>query len=172
MVDVGWRSMKMRSRFNNLVIIPNSKMAESVITNYFSPTPAMNVIVTSGVSYDADLAHVERVVVEVATELVDESPLAIKDTAPFFGFSAFGDSNIDFFIFLQAIDRTGSFSLKSELIKRIHHRFNEEGIEINYQVRKLVSSTPNGKAESGLLARRLDWSYLQSVSLPGTYPAR
>ena len=151
-VDVGWRSMKMRSRFNNLVIIPNSTMAESIITNYFSPTPAMNVIVTSGVSYDADLAHVERVVIEVATELVTESPLAIKDTAPFFGFSAFGDSNIDFFIFLQAIDRTGSFSLKSELIKRIHHRFNEEGIEINYPVRKLVSSTPNGQAGSGVLA--------------------
>jgi small-conductance mechanosensitive channel len=59
-VDVGWRSMKMRSRFNNLVIIPNSKMADSIVTNYFSPTPAMNVIVTSGVSYDADLTHVGK----------------------------------------------------------------------------------------------------------------
>jgi small-conductance mechanosensitive channel len=144
--------MKMRSRFNNLIIIPNSKMADSIVTNYFSPTPAMNVIVNSGVSYDADLRHVERVVLEVANQLVAESPLAIKDTEPFFGFSSFGDSNIDFFIFLQAIDRTGSFALKSELIKRIHHRFSEEGIEINYPVRKLVPSTPNGQVQVDLVA--------------------
>ncbi len=151
-VDVGWRSMKMRSRFNNLVIIPNSKMADSIVTNYFSPTPAMNVIVTSGVSYDADLPQVERVVLEVANQLIAESPLAVKDTEPFFGFSEFGDSNIDFFIFLQAIDRTGSFALKSELIKRIHRRFGEQGIEINYPVRKLVPATPNGQVQADLVA--------------------
>mgnify|MGYP000589700890 CR=1 FL=1 len=57
---------------------------------------------------------------------------------PFFGFSAFGDSNIDFFVFFQATDRLGSFVVKSEVIKRIHERFNEEGIEINYPVRKMV----------------------------------
>ena len=145
-VDVGWRSTKIRSRFNNLVIIPNSKMVDSIVTNYYSPTPAMNVVVTCGVSYDADLAHVERVALEVAQQIVDESPHAIKDTDPFFGFSEFGDSNIDFWIFLQATDRFGTFILKSDLVKRIHARFNEEGIEINYPVRKLVYPTSDGRA--------------------------
>ena len=145
-VDVGWRSTKIRSRYNNLVIIPNSKMVDSIVTNYFSPTAAMNVIVTCGVSYDADLAHVERVVLEITQQLIDESPHAVKETAPFFGFSTFGDSNIDFWVFLQATDRTGTFILKSELIKRIHARFKDEGIEINYPVRKLVNPAPNGLA--------------------------
>ena len=54
------------------------------------------------------------------------------------GFSNFGDSNIDFFIFLQAVDRSGTFKVKSELIKRIHTRFTAENIEINYPVRKLL----------------------------------
>ena len=49
----------------------------------------------------------------------------------FFGFSEFGDSNIDVWVFLQATDRVGSFALRSEIIKRIHSRFNEEGTEIN-----------------------------------------
>ena len=52
------------------------------------------------------------------------------------------DSNIDFFVFIQAKDRTESFILKSELIKRIHERFGEEKIEINYPVRKLISEIP------------------------------
>ena len=107
-VDVGWRSTKIRSRFN---------------TNYYTPTPALNVIVTGGVSYDSDLAHVDRVVAEVAQQTVDESDVAVKDSEPFFGFSEFGDSNIDFWVFVQAIDRTGSFTLKSDLVKRIHSRF-------------------------------------------------
>ena len=138
--SVGWRSTKIRSRFNNLVIIPNSRMAESIVTNYFSPTPAMNVIVTCGVSYESDLEQVENIALEEAEALVKESTHSIKDMDPFFGFSNFGDSNIDFFIFLQAVDRNGTFILKSQLMKRIHSRFTAEGIEINYPVRKLVLS--------------------------------
>ena len=47
-------------------------MVDSIVTNYYSPSPAMNVIVNCGVSYEADLAHVERVVREVADVVVDE----------------------------------------------------------------------------------------------------
>ena len=136
--DVGWRSTKIRSRFNNLIIIPNSRMAESIVTNFFSPTPAMNVLVTCGVSYESNLHQVQKLALEEADALINESEDAITETNPFFGFSDFGDSNIDFFIFLQAVDRTGTFRLKSELIKRIHTRFTKENIEINYPVRKLV----------------------------------
>ena len=136
--DVGWRSTKIRSRFNNLIIIPNSRMAESIVTNFFSPTPAMNVVVTCGVSYESNLHQVQEIALEEANALIEESEDAITETVPFFGFTNFGDSNIDFFIFLQAVDRGGTFKIKSELIKRIHTRFTEENIEINYPVRKLV----------------------------------
>ena len=154
--DVGWRSTKIRSRFNNLVIIPNSRMAESIVTNYFSPTPAMNVIVTCGVSYDANLEDVERFSVEEAEAVINDSDQAIKDVEPFFGFSNFGDSNKDFFVFFQAIDRTGTFTLKSELIKRIHERFNVEGIEINYPVRKIVYSEPVNSDQGGIFKTESD----------------
>ncbi len=143
-VEVGWRSTKIRNRYNNLVIIPNSKMVESIVTNFFSPSPSMNVVVNCGVSYDSDLARVEEIVVEIATEVIKDVEQAVTDGEPFFGYSAFGDSNIDFFIFLQATDRTGTFIIASEVIKRIHERFRKEGIEINYPVRKLVPSSTNG----------------------------
>ena len=140
-VDVGWRSTKIRIWLNNLVIIPNSTLSQSIVTNYYSPTTAMNVLLNCGVSYDSDLAHVERVVVEELRGVIEESEYAVKDAEPFFEFSEFGDSNINFFVFVQATDRRGSFTLASEVIKRIHSRFKGEGIEINYPVRKLVPST-------------------------------
>ena len=142
-VEVGWRSTKIRSMYNNLVIIPNSQMANSIVTNYYSPEPSMNVLVYCGVSYDSDLEVVESVVKEAALELVTESEHAV-DGEPWFGFDEFGDSNISFWVFVQAKDRLGSFYLTSDLVKVIHSRLTAEGIEINYPVRKLVFPSENG----------------------------
>ena len=147
--DISWRSTKLRSRFNNLIIIPNSMMSDNMITNYSRPALAMNVIVTGGVSYSSDLQQVEDILMEVANKIVVESDQAITETEPRAGFSVFGDSNIDFWVFLQATDRAGSFQLKSQLIKQIHERFNEEGVVINYPIRHLVvDDVPEDEATS------------------------
>ena len=144
-IDVGWRSTKIRDRFNNLIMIPNSKMIESVMTNYYSQSKVMTVLVSCGISYDSDLRHVERVALEVAAGVRDDVDEAQDDYEPLIYFTAFGESNIDFVLLLQAADRAGSFVVRHELIKRLHERFNQEGIEINYPVRKLV--TPTGRAD-------------------------
>ena len=136
--DISWRSTKLRSRFNNLIIIPNSMMSDNMITNYSRPALAMNVIVTGGVSYSSDLQQVEDILMEVASKVVLESEHAITEIEPWVGFGEFGDSNIDFWVFIQATDRAGSFQLKSQLIKEIHTRFNDAGIVINYPIRHLV----------------------------------
>ncbi len=142
-IDVGWRSTKIRDRFNNLIMIPNSKMIESVMTNYYSQSKVMTVLVSCGISYDSDLRHVERVALEVAGGVRDDIEEAQDDYEPLIYFTAFGDSNIDFVLLLQAGDRAGSFVVRHELIKRLHERFNQEGIEINYPVRKLVTPREN-----------------------------
>ena len=146
-VDVGWRSTKVRDRFNNLILIPNSKMIDSTLTNYYSQSRVMTVFVTCGVSYESDLSRVEEVSLEVAAGVRDELEEAQDDYAPLIFFTNFGDSNIDFVVLLQAADRGASFAVKHELIKRLHARFGEEGIEINYPVRKLVASSPNSTVE-------------------------
>lgn len=138
-VEVGWRSTKIRSRFNNLIIIPNSKMAESIVTNYYSPEPAMITVVRCGVSYSSDLKSVREISLEEAAHVIQEQPeAAISDWEPIFRYRVFGESNIDFVVVLQAADRASTFLLESELIERLHERFKEEGIEINYPVRKVV----------------------------------
>lgn len=150
-VDVGWRSMKIRNRINNLVIIPNSKMADTIVTNTFSPTPAMNVIITCGVSYESNLGQVEEVVLNISHDIIKEFEYTVTGTDPFFGFRSFGDSNIDFFISITCTSRVGSFIVGSELIKQIHKRFGEEGIEINYPVRKLISTENNDIPDNEIL---------------------
>ena len=136
-VEVGWRSTRIRTWGNNLVVVPNARFAETIITNYQQPAPAVNVYVTCGVSYDSDLDHVEKASREVMDDLVQNDSNAIKSYGAWFAFDAFGDSNVDFWLFLQARDRIASFNLQSTLIKNLHRRFKEESIVINYPVRTL-----------------------------------
>jgi len=141
--DVGWRSTRIRTPYNNMVIIPNSSLAASIITNYYGPTMDIGVIVNCGVSYSSDLTKVQAVALDVAREVIEDLDEAVKTFEPWFGFEEFGDSNINFWLWLQATDRMASFRLKSELIRRLHARFEKEGITINYPVRRLVYNEYN-----------------------------
>ena len=143
-VDVGWRSTKIRDRFNNMIIIPNSTLVDSILTNYYSYSKVMTVLVACGVSYESDLRRVEEVTLEVAAQVRDDLEEAVDDFDPVVRFTAFGDSNIDFVVVMQAQDRAASFAVRHETIKRLHTRFNEEGIEINYPVRRLVFPEQEG----------------------------
>ena len=139
--SVGLRSTRIRTWLNNDVIIPNSVLSSSIMVNYSRPDPRMNILVTCGVSYDSNLQRVNDIALEVARETIAANPEAEKEE-PWFGFERFGDSNIDFWVFLQANDRVGSFIVTNDLIKRLHARFQQEGIEINYPVRKVVFDSP------------------------------
>ena len=136
-LDVSWRSTRIRTWRNNLVVVPNSRFAETIITNYAEPHVAVNIYLICGVSYDSDLYQVEEASRDVMDDLLDANPDAVKEYGAWFGFDAFGDSNVDFWLFIQARNRIASFSLQSDLMKRLHARFNEEGIVINYPVRTL-----------------------------------
>ena len=136
-VDVNWRSTRLRTWGNNLVIIPNSRFAETVITNYSKPDEQVNVYLTCGVAYESDLERVEQVGHEVMERVLAEHPGAVVDYGAYFGYENFGESNVDFWLFVQSKDRLASFEVRSELIKELHARLAEEGITINYPVRTL-----------------------------------
>ncbi len=155
-VDVGWRSTRIRSRLNNLVIIPNNKLTDSILTNYSTPSPVLTGIVECGVSYESDLEQVENISIDVTKTVINESELAVKDFEPVVRFSEFGDSNVNFVIIFQAMDRIASFAIKSAIIKNLYARFNQEGIEINYPIRKLVMSPESDFTESVAIPKNDD----------------
>lgn len=43
--DIGWRATRVRMLPNNIVLIPNAKLAQSVITNYYFPEQELGVLV-------------------------------------------------------------------------------------------------------------------------------
>ena len=136
-VDVNWRSTRLRTWTNNLVIIPNSRFAETIITNYSKPDEHVNLYLTCGVAYESDLQQVEAASMEVMQEVEREHQGVVPGYGVYFGYENFGESNIDFWLFMQARNRLAGFEVQSELIKRLHARLTAEGIVINYPVRTL-----------------------------------
>jgi len=130
--QIGWRTTRIRMLANNMVIIPNSKLAESVATNYNYPVDEMSVYVELGVGYSSDLEHVERVTLEVARKVMEETEGSVKEYEPSVWYTEFGDSNINFWVVLRANAYLDSWRLKHNFIKALFRRYNEEGIEISF----------------------------------------
>src|SRR5882724_4049415 len=63
-VDVGWRSTSVRSLQNNIIIIPNAKLAKATVTNYDLPERAMSVSIGVSVGYDSDIDVVENLLLQ------------------------------------------------------------------------------------------------------------
>lgn len=137
-VDINWRNTVVRQLPDNLVIIPNARLAGTITTNYHQPAQQMSVMVQSGVGYGNDLEHVERVATEVAEAVMAEVEGGVPDHEPSVRFHTFGESRIDFSVILRAGEFSDQYLIKHEFIKRLHQRFRTEGIDIAFPTRTVT----------------------------------
>ncbi len=135
--DITWRNTILRHPTNNLIIVPNSKLSTSIITNFHMPQPELNVIVPVGVSYESDLEKVERTTLEVARQVQREVEGGVPDFEPRVRYTSFGDFSINFNVILRAKDFESQHLLRHEFIKRLKRRYEEEGIRIPFPVREV-----------------------------------
>ncbi len=126
----------------NMVVIPNQKIASSIITNYSMPRHDIVIKIPVGVAYDSDLQKVEDVTLEVARQvLTDLNEKLDADRQPAVRFYNFGESSIDFNVLLHSARFDDQFRLKHEFIKALTARFRKEGIEIPFPIRTIVQPT-------------------------------
>jgi len=122
---------------NNTTIIPNSRVVNSQIINFYRPQREMAALVQVGVSYDSDLDHVERVTVEVAQGVLQDTPGGVKEFEPFIRYHTFADFSINFTVILWVKEYVDKYLVTHEFVKRLHKRYKQEGIEIPFPIRTL-----------------------------------
>lgn len=145
--DIGWRSTQVRMLPNNVVLVPNAKLAQSITTNYYLPDKELAVLVQVGVDYASDLEHVERVTCEVAEQVMQSVTGGVPSFKPFIRYHTFGDFSINFTVILRGKEFVDQHLIKHEFIKRLHRRYEQEGITIPFPVRTLYTKTlPDGKS--------------------------
>ncbi len=136
--DINWRNTTVRALANNLIVIPNSRMASGLITNYYLPDKEISVLLDVGVSYESDLKKVEEITLLAAREVTRETEGSVKEFEPFIRYKAFAESSINFTVILRVNEFTSEYLIKHEFIKTLHHYYNKHQIEIPFPVRTVV----------------------------------
>lgn len=114
---------------NKLIIIPNNKLAGDNITN-FSANETRRVDLKVGVSYDADLAEVRKVL----QGIIADDDRILDEPAPLIAVSELADSSVNFVVrvWAKTSDYWGVYFDANEQVKL---RFDEAGIGIPYPQR-------------------------------------
>ena len=130
-VDVGWRSTRIRMLQNNVVVVPNKRVSESIITNYDLGETRMALLIRVRVGYDADADEVQRVLEDETTRAVGGVPGLLAEPPPSARLiPGFGDYALEFTLTCQVASFVDQFTVQHELRKRLLKRLRAEGIKI------------------------------------------
>lgn len=133
-IDINWRITKVRMLPNNVVIVPNTKLAQAIVVNYYLPEKELAVTVDVGVHYNSDLDQVERVTCDVAREVMREVKGGVSHFEPFIRFNKLDSYSINFTVIMRAREFTDQYLVKHEFFKRLVRRYRQEGIIIPYPI--------------------------------------
>jgi small-conductance mechanosensitive channel len=136
--DITWRSTTIRAASDHIIIVPNSKLADMTVSNYYLPQHEITFAVEVGVSYDSDLSKVEKITKEVIKETLQQSEDGVKEFEPEISFIAFAESSIRVKAFLRVNNYSAQFQVRSAFLKKLHERYNQEGIHIPYPMRSIL----------------------------------
>lgn len=141
---MGLRATVARSRDEEDLIIPNSTLVQSTVTNFTLRDPIFRLHATVGVSYDSDMAEVKRVLYQAAATL----PGRLSDRDPRVLLLGFGDSAVNFEVLVWSNDPWNARTTKSELNEAIWWAFKRAGIVIAYPQMDvhLIRAMPQGEA--------------------------
>lgn len=130
------RSTELETQENQNVIVPNSELIATQVTNWVLRDPSGRLQIMVGVAYGSDTEKVKKVLESVGREHPEvitkgrmPSPVAL--------FKGFGDSSLDFElrVWIRNIERR--YHVTSDLNFAIDKAFRENGVEIPFPQRDL-----------------------------------
>ena len=128
--DITWGQTTLRHPSNNLILVPNAKLAQAITTNVSLPDAELSVAVPVTVAHGSDLAQVQRVTLEVARGVQAEAPGAQRGHEPAVLFGALGATGVQATVVLRAAAWDQQGALTSEFLKRVYARYQAEGIQL------------------------------------------
>jgi small-conductance mechanosensitive channel len=129
--EIGLRSSKFLTFEHTLVVVPNSDLVKSTITNISYPYEEIRVKVTVGVAYGSDIKQVKEVLISAAKE----HPAVLDKPAPKSHFLNFGDSSLDFNLVCRVSKVSEQWRTSEEIRCTIYDKLNAAGIEIPFPQR-------------------------------------
>ncbi|PQA86723.1 mechanosensitive ion channel domain-containing protein [Hyphococcus luteus] len=124
------------------IIVPNSELISSTVTNWTHKDKIGRIRVPVGVSYGSNPEKVQEILLKCARE----HPLVVAYPEPFVVWNDFGSSSLDFEVRAFLNDISKGLQTRTELRFAIFKAFHEEGVEIPFPQQDLyIKSMPGGE---------------------------
>ena len=131
---IGIRAVSVTTRDEREYLIPNENLMINQVENWSYSSRNVRVQVPVGVSYDADMALAERLMLEAAAK----ARRVLASPAPSVWWNAFGDNAVTFTIHCWINDpEEGVGNVRSDVLKHLWALFKEHGITLPYPQRDL-----------------------------------
>lgn len=127
-LKVGLRSTKILTFDNDLIIVPNSKVAESKIQNIGEPDPKARVVIPFGVAYGSNVEKVKKVVLGEIKRIGH----FIEEPEPKVRFIEMADSSLNFKAYFYVDSFENRFNAIDEANTRIYDALNRNKINIPF----------------------------------------
>lgn len=134
---VGWRSTKIITALNNEIIVPNSKMAGTIIQNFANPDETAVVFYEIGVSYDSDVELVEKTIIDTINKVAKKNNYLVPDSA-FARLNRFGDYSLIFLFGYKVKGYVNRVAVLKDVNRELLNAFRKNKIEIPFPIRVMM----------------------------------
>ncbi|MCZ8369934.1 MAG: mechanosensitive ion channel [Porphyrobacter sp.] len=152
---IGIRAVSVTTRDECEYLIPNENLMINQVENWSYSSRNVRVQVPVGVSYDADMALAEKLMLEAA----GKARRVLATPPPTVWWNGFGDNAVNFTIHCWINDpEEGVGNVKSDVFKHLWALFKEHGVELPYPQRNihLKQSEALDRVIAALEERRAD----------------
>ena len=116
---------------NHDIIIPNSDITTSAVTNY-TALPNRRVDITVGIGYDADIKTAKNVMLNLAKN----NPLAFTDPEPIVRVTNLGDNSVDLTLNIWTTNADW-WTMQCDLLEQFKYALDDEKIDIPFPQRNV-----------------------------------
>ncbi|MBW2966659.1 mechanosensitive ion channel family protein [Candidatus Woesearchaeota archaeon] len=127
-IDIGLRSTKIRTFNNQIITVPNGKLASSRIQNFVHKDPSARVVIQFGVAYGSNIDKVKKVTLKEINQIKGIK----KDPEPLVRFVEMADSALLFKAYFWVKSYKDRIPATDDANYRIYNALNKHKINIPF----------------------------------------
>jgi small-conductance mechanosensitive channel len=141
--ELGWRSARMQTLNNTTVIIPNGKLASTVLINFSAVNLENSVVVNLKITHDADPERVKSVLSDAAAKASQEITGCDQDSSPWVRYiGRAGQPMDDYAVIVRLCNDADPIRVERQIRERLLDRLASEHI-------KGAPAPPSASAQPG-----------------------
>jgi small-conductance mechanosensitive channel len=142
--EIGWRTTRLETVGKDEIVIPNSSLAGSIMTNFSSRMDKTGVLYELSVDYHEDANKVENLIISAINAVQKENEYVVPDTT-WARLDSFGEYALNFKFGYLVKGYTNQWGVLREVNHQIFSIFKKNGVNMPLPVRRVIRKSALNK---------------------------